>query len=124
MVAEGAAESCADRSLKAVGTDASGNPKLFDIGTYLRDEITNYCKKINFQVTLKYIDPTYMIRSCKAHTTDRIMCANLGIAAVHGAFAGYTNFTVGIVAGEACYIPVKILNHKGSRKVDIDGAMY
>ena len=37
---------------------------------------------------------------------------------MHGAFAGYTNFTVGLVAGETCYIPIKILNAQASRKVD------
>jgi hypothetical protein len=42
-------------------------------------------------------DPSYMIRSIPTITTDRIYCKVLGQGAVHGAFAGYTDFTVGLV---------------------------
>jgi len=44
VVAEGAASAVADRDLRTEGTDASGNPVLYDIGNYLRKEIPNYCK--------------------------------------------------------------------------------
>ena len=39
-------------------------------------------------VDVKYIDPSYMIRSIPTITTDRIYCKSLGRNAVHGAFAG------------------------------------
>ena len=66
-MAEGAASSCVDRDLREEGTDASGNPKLFNIGGFLKDEIVAYCKEKGMEITLKYVDPTYMIRSVAAN---------------------------------------------------------
>lgn len=54
--------------------DASGNIKLSDIGAFLQKEIVDYGKKKNMEVTLKYINPTYMIRTVPANALDRKMC--------------------------------------------------
>lgn len=40
------------------GTDASGNPILQDIGTFMRRELKAYFKDGD----IKYIDPSYIIR--------------------------------------------------------------
>ena len=64
-----------------------------DIGVFLRDIF----RRRFTGVDVKYIDPSYMIRSIPTITTDRIYCKVLGQGAVHGAFAGYTDFTVGLV---------------------------
>eukprot|EP00884_Botryococcus_braunii_P007256 jgi/Botrbrau1/16531/Bobra.314_1s0004.1 len=84
------------------GTDASGNPILKDIGQYLKDAF----KKAIPGVDVKYIDPTYMIRAIPTNSTDRIYCKVLGSGAVHGAFAGYTGFTVGLVNTHYVYLPI------------------
>ncbi len=55
---------------------------------------------------LKYIDPSYMIRSVQTTTGDRILCKVLGQSAVHGAFAGYTGFTVGLVNTHYVFLPI------------------
>ena len=75
VVAEGAGESMKDTKLPNLGKDASGNVKMSDIGTFLRDTLNEECKKINLDLTLKYIDPTYMIRSVAANAHDSKLCA-------------------------------------------------
>ena len=63
--------------------DASGNVKtevrrnnkkiifLKDIGIIIKNELTSYCKAKGMVITLKYIDPTYMIRTTRANPSDR-----------------------------------------------------
>ena len=126
VVAEGAATACVDQSLVREGTDASGNPLLFDIGNHLKKEIVGYCAAQGMECTLKFIDPTYMIRTVPANSHDRTLCVQLAQAAVHGAFAGYTAFTVGLVGGRSGLIPVKTITEAmegknavpGQRRVD------
>jgi 6-phosphofructokinase 1 len=64
-----------DVKLENRGKDASGNVKLPEVGAYLKDEITKYCKTQGIEVTLKYIDPTYMIRTVPANAQDSQMCS-------------------------------------------------
>ena len=61
------------------------------------------------EVTIKYIDPSYMIRSVPANSNDNYMCSVLSRGAVHGAMAGYTGFTVGMVNGHSVMIPIPLI---------------
>lgn len=125
VVAEGAATACVDEKLVSAGTDASGNPLLYDIGQHLKKGIVNYCKTKGIECTLKYIDPTYMIRRIPANSHDRNLCCSLAQGAVHGVFSG---FSVGTVGGQAVLIPVSMITtmkegknaREGQRKVDIE----
>ena len=56
--------------------------------------------------SLKYVDPTYMVRACPANAADNILCLQLAHDAVHAAFAGYTNFMSGRVNGKPVLIPL------------------
>lgn len=126
VVAEGAASACVDQRLVKEGTDPSGNPLLFDIGSHLKTEIVGYCKTQGMECTLKYIDPTYMIRTVPANSHDVALCVQLAQAAVHGAFAGYTAFTVGTIGSNPVLIPVQTITQAregknaalGQRRVD------
>jgi 6-phosphofructokinase 1 len=111
VVAEGAAAGCQDKAdeMQQSGTDPSGNPILFDIGHYLQQEIPKYLKSKGLSPTLKYIDPTYMIRTVPANASDRVLCSSLAHNAVHGAMAGFTGFSVGEVSGRDVYIPIDLL---------------
>ena len=71
-------------------------------------------------ITLKYIDPTYVIRSCASNANDTITCAKLAQNAVHGSMTGYTGFSVGIVRNALAYIPIQTLNEAGSNRVSIN----
>ncbi len=75
------------------------------------------------KITLKYIDPTYMIRTVPANSHDVRMCAQLAAAAVHGGMAGFTGFMSGHVNGSLAMIPVSQLYGKQGR-VDINGRTW
>jgi 6-phosphofructokinase 1 len=120
VVAEGAGQSF----LKTEGgTDASGNLKLGDIGVYLRDRIADHFKKKGMDATVKYIDPSYMVRSSPAVPTDSAYCERLGNNAVHAAMAGRTKTLIGIVHGQYVHIPVKAAVSKRNY-VDPEGALW
>lgn len=78
----------------AASPDASGNKKLPPIGEFLKDAIGKYFKEHDLPSTVKYIDPSYMVRSVAANAADSIYCSLLAQNAVHGAMAGFTQFTV------------------------------
>ena len=88
--------------------DASGNILHKDIGVFLRDEITKYFKAKNLPITLKYIDPSYMIRSVAANASDSIFCAHLGRNAVHAAMAGKTDMIVGLWHDLFTHVPIPV----------------
>lgn len=122
VVAEGCGDTLIDSS--TMGTDAGGNKLMADVGLYLRDEILSYCKSQSLPATIKYIDPTYMIRSVPANAYDSVYCSLLAQHAVHGAMAGYTGITVGKVDERYVMLPVHAIVGKGQRKVDVNGRMY
>lgn len=41
----------------------------------IKNELTKFCKEKGMSITLKYIDPTYMIRTTAANSHDKNMCA-------------------------------------------------
>jgi len=75
-------------------------------------------------LTLKYIDPTYAIRSVPSNAVDTIMCAKLAQNAVHGAMAGYTGFSVGIVRNSVCWIPVTTLIKAGTNRMTMTDRIW
>ncbi|HTX74439.1 MAG TPA: ATP-dependent 6-phosphofructokinase [Rectinemataceae bacterium] len=104
VVAEGAGQ----EFLQSDGDhDASGNVKLSDVGVYLRDRIASYFKKKGIDATIKYIDPSYMVRSSPAIPTDSVYCERLGNNAVHAAMAGKTRILIGMVHGQFVHIPIR-----------------
>ncbi|KAJ9670206.1 hypothetical protein PVL29_026634 [Vitis rotundifolia] len=102
-VAEGAGQNFLE---KTNATDASGNIVFGDIGVHIQQETKKYFKAIGNPADVKYIDPTYMIRACRANASDGILCTVLGQNAVHGAFAGYSGITVGICNTHYVYLPI------------------
>eukprot|EP00878_Enallax_costatus_P001477 GHUV01001628.1.p1 GENE.GHUV01001628.1~~GHUV01001628.1.p1 ORF type:complete len:516 (+),score=141.69 GHUV01001628.1:418-1965(+) len=120
-VAEGAGQDLLedDAANSSHGTDASGNPILKDIGTFLKGQI----KKVFKDADIKYIDPSYIIRSIPTTSNDRIYCKILAHNAVHGAFAGYTGITVGLVNTHYVYLPIPVII-QAVRKVDPRGKMW
>lgn len=103
-VAEGAGQ---DLLQKSNATDASGNVVLGDIGVHIQQKIKGHFKEIGVPADVKYIDPTYMIRACRANASDAILCTVLGQNAVHGAFAGFSGITVGICNTHYVYLPIQ-----------------
>jgi 6-phosphofructokinase 1 len=92
-----------------IDTDASGNPRLLDIGAFLKKKITDYFAESGTEVNIKYIDPSYMIRSVPANACDSRYCGALGQYAVHAGMAGKTGMIVGMVKDEYVHIPLKMI---------------
>lgn len=115
VVAEGASEAVIDGQFENLGTDASGNKKYPDIGIWLRDHIIKFCKGKGMDVTLKYIDPTYMIRTTASNAFDTQICAELAYNAVHGAMAGFSGFCSAMVNNQNVYIPLDMLKQGNKR---------
>jgi len=103
--------------------DASGNIKLKDIGVFLKDAITTYFQAKGIEVSIKYIDPSYMIRSLPANANDRVFCNFLGRNAVHAGMAGKTNMLIGHWNNKFVHVPLKTV--AGRRKnVDPHGGLW
>ena len=120
IVAEGAMQ---DQLLTEKKTDAGGNLKMADVGTYLRDRITKYFDEKKIEINLKYIDPSYIIRSAPANPSDSIYCERLGNAAVHAAMAGKTKLIIGLVNNEFVHIPIKAVISSRNH-VDPEGNLW
>lgn len=109
LVAEGAGQELFHKDNGVVEKDASGNIKLLDIGLFLKAKIEEYFKKTGLEINLKYIDPSYTIRSVPANASDSIYCGALGQYAVHAGMAGKTGMMVGLVKDEYVYIPFRMV---------------
>ena len=119
VVAEGAGQDL----VSAAGEDASGNLKLGDIGSFLKEIITARFKAKGLPINLKYIDPSYIIRSAIASPTDSVYCERLGANAVHAAMAGKTRLLVGMVNNKFVHLPTPaVVEHRS--KVDPEGSLY
>jgi 6-phosphofructokinase 1 len=103
VAAEGAGQDLLEANAER---DASGNIRLGDIGTFLRDQINDYFKKAGMEVSVKYIDPSYTIRSMPANPHDSAFCLILGHNAVHAGMAGRTGMVVGNWRGEFTHVPI------------------
>jgi len=103
--------------------DASGNIKLKDIGRYLKEAIKSYFDANGIDISIKYIDPSYMIRSLPANANDRVFCNFLGRNAVHAGMAGKTNLLIGHWNNNFVHVPMKTV--AGQRKqMDPKGRLW
>lgn len=121
VVAEGAGEELLGQS---VDLDAGGNRKLPAIGDFMRAKIIEYFRRDGMEATVKYIDPSYMIRSVPANATDALLCMLLAQNAVHGAMAGLTAFSVGLVNNRVVFIPIPRLVATSPRFMDPGGRTW
>ncbi len=114
IVAEGAGQDYVKDSKGR--KDESGNVLLGDIGVFLKDSIKKYFKeRSNLYVNLKYIDPSYLVRSVPANAHDSIYCIQLAQNAVHAGMAGKTGMLIGQWNGQFTNVPIALAT--SSRKV-------
>ncbi len=121
VVAEGAGQNLFENNNKRY--DKSGNLLKNDIGVYLQNKINEHFSKIDKEVTIKYFDPSYMIRSVPAEGTDAIFCFTLAEYAVHAAMAGKTNIVIGYWHGKYTHLPIKMATMQ-RQKIDIEGTLW
>jgi 6-phosphofructokinase 1 len=120
VVAEGAGQDLFEGNL---GVDASGNQRLGDIGVLLKKRISDYLTERGVNHSVKYIDPSYTIRSVPANPNDRIFCGFLGQHAAHAAMAGKTGMLIGSWNNLFIHVPLELAvrNHK---QIDPEGIIW
>jgi 6-phosphofructokinase 1 len=109
--------------------DESGNIRLKDIGVFLKNKIESYFMSKNMEISIKYIDPSYTIRSLPANANDRAFCSFIGRDAVHAGMAGKTKLLVGRWNNHFILLPMsasagkrKQVNPKGKLWLSVLGA--
>ncbi len=103
--------------------DASGNVSFGDIGLYLRDRTREHFSRIGMELNLKYIDPSYIIRSVAADANDAAFCLLLGHNAVHAGMTGRTNMVVGHWRDEFTHVPIPLVVAE-RKKIDPKGRIW
>jgi len=121
VVAEGAGQDFFDKSQEQ--KDSSGNIKHKDIGIYLKDKIGEEFTTKKFPFAIRYIDPSYIIRSAPANANDSKFCNLLAQNAVHAAMAGKTDFVVGNWNNLFTLLPIPLATQK-RKKIDINGELW
>jgi 6-phosphofructokinase 1 len=120
VVAEGAGQ---DLMARSDDRDASGNVKYGDIGIFLRDAIARHFRESSIPISLKYIDPSYAIRSVPATAHDSAFCLLLGHNAVHAAMSGRTDMVVGFWNHQFTHVPIS-LAVSARKQIDPEGALW
>jgi 6-phosphofructokinase 1 len=114
IAAEGAGQEFVED--KTGKKDESGNVVLGDIGIFLKGSLKKYFKeKTDLYVNIKYIDPSYMVRSVAANAHDAIYCIQLAQNAVHAGMAGKTGMIIGQWNGQFTNVPIALATSR--RKV-------
>jgi 6-phosphofructokinase 1 len=113
VVAEGAGQemlvpTAANGKAGPATTDASGNTTLRDIGPYLRERIIERLVSDGITPSVRYIDPSYAIRSVPANAYDKAYCLRLSNHAVHAAMSGRTAMVVGRLRRRFVHIPMSL----------------
>jgi 6-phosphofructokinase 1 len=101
-----AAEGAGQDLVSSHGADASGNRALGDIGLFLKKAIVDHFKSIGMPVGVRYIDPSYTIRSARANADDSVFCFQLSEFAVHAAMSGRTGMVVATWNGRFVHVPM------------------
>ncbi len=104
VVAEGAGQHLFERD--DVERDASGNVRYEDIGLYLRDRIRSHFRERGTEINLKYIDPSYAIRSVPAGGWDRVLADRMARNAVHAGMAGCSDVMIGFWNHKMIHVPI------------------
>jgi 6-phosphofructokinase 1 len=119
VVAEGVGQDL----VAAGGFDASGNRKLGDIGPFLKTAITEHFAAAGVPVAVKYIDPSYTIRSARANADDSVFCFQLAENAVHAAMSGRTRMVVAQWNGRFVHVPMEAAV-SARKRIDPRGSLW
>jgi 6-phosphofructokinase 1 len=121
VVAEGAGQDLMEQASRQ--TDASGNARLGDIGQFLKQKINDHFAGLGVELNLKYIDPSYAIRSVPANPYDSVYCIRLAHNAVHAAMSGRTEMVVGRWHARFVHVPMALAIHERN-SVDPAGDLW
>ena len=121
VVAEGAGQDLFKNTKQRI--DQSGNVLKDDIGEHLKLEISDYFKQDGTAISIKYLDPSYHIRSVAANASDAVFCHLLAEYAVHAGMAGKTNLAIGYWNNFFTHVPISLATEE-RRMVSLNGALW
>jgi 6-phosphofructokinase 1 len=87
----------------------------------MRECIEAYFRKEKIPIVMRYIDPSYLVRSSPANSEDSILCDQFARNAVHAAMAGKTGLVIGYMHDQFIHVPIDLLT---SRKKSMDPTGY
>ncbi len=122
-VAEGAGQDLLVKDESSQKRDASGNIILADIGIYLKQKIKAHFQSKGKQVNIKYIDPSYIIRSAPANPNDSVFCILLGQHAVHAAMSGKTDMIIGKWNEQFTHLPIELAVSR-RKQIDVNSSFW
>ena len=120
LVAEGAGQ---DLMAANDAVDKSGNRQKADVGLFLKDRIQSHFRDKGIEINLKYIDPSYIVRSVPANSQDAWLCDGFARNAVHAAMAGKTDLIVGYWHGVFVHVPIPAAT-ASRKKVDPESDLW
>ena len=106
VVAEGAGQDLLDD--ETGGRDASGNRRLGDIGPFLKERIASHFTERGLPIGVKYLDPSYHIRSVPANSVDSVLSDQFARLAAHAAMAGKTDLLIGYWHNQFIHVPLAV----------------
>ena len=123
VVAEGTGQDVLRTGDTPAERDESGNVRLLDIGSYLKRRIDGVLLERGIHHTVKYIDPSYLIRSAPANPSDSLYSSELARNAVHAGMAGRTGLLIGYWNGEYTHVPLREVIAR-RKEVDLEGDLW
>jgi 6-phosphofructokinase 1 len=120
VVAEGAGQYLFADKLQV---DAAGNKRFHDIGAHLKDQIVEHFRRLKNPVEVKYIDPSYIIRSISANVDDDWLCDRLARHAAHAALSGRTDLLVTTLHNKVVHVPIPLAIER-RRQVNLRGDLW
>lgn len=121
VVAEGAGQDLFTN--KEIRKDASGNILKDDIGELLKTKLSSHFGDRDIPISIKYLDPSYHIRSVAANASDAVFCYLLAEYAVHAGMSGKTNLVIGYWNNFFTHVPIHLAT-KERRMVELDSALW
>lgn len=122
VVAEGAAQDILQKPAHAA-YDLSGNLKLQDVGPFLKGAMAEHLTRRGVAHTIKYIDPSYIVRSMPANSMDAEYCLRLGQHAVHAGMAGRIDMVVGHWNRHFTHVPIDLAVSR-RKQLDPEGGVW
>ena len=121
VVAEGAGQHLFNEASER--RDQSGNLMKEDIGLFLKQQIEEYFSEKRIDMSIKYFDPSYHIRSVPANASDAIFCYQLAAHAVHAGMSGKTNLVIGHWNNFFTHVPISLATSE-RRMIDLDSVLW
>ena len=121
VVAEGAGQHLFSKAPDR--KDISGNLIKKDIGLFLKQQLEGYFRATDLDISVKYFDPSYHIRSVPANASDAIFCYQLAAHAVHAGMSGKTNLVIGHWNNFFTHVPIDLATSE-RRMIDLDSVLW